>query len=36
MFTIDLLTIIGISAMAVVGVVLFTLCRLHGCSKPLC
>lgn len=36
MFTFDLLTIIGIAAIAMIGVVLFTLCRLRGCNKPLC
>lgn len=36
MFTLDLLTIIGIAAIATIGAVLFTLCRLRGCNKPLC
>ncbi len=36
MFTFDLLTIVGIAAIALVGLVLFTLCRVNGCNKPVC
>jgi len=34
MFSLDLLTIIGIGAFTLVGVILFALCRLRGCDKP--
>jgi len=34
--SLDLLTIVGIISAAVVVVVLFTLCKLKGCNKPLC
>ena len=30
----DLLTIIGMGAFALVGVVLFAVCRLRDCNKP--
>ena len=35
MFSFDLLTLVGIAVIALVGVVLFTLCRLRGCNKPI-
>ncbi len=34
--SLDLLTIAGIISAAVVVAVLFTLCKLKGCNKPLC
>jgi len=36
MLTFDLLTIVGIVAIVMVGVILFTLCRIRGCNKPVC
>lgn len=36
MFTFDLLTLVGMASIALVGVVLFALCRLRGCNKPVC
>jgi len=32
--TFDLLTMIGITVLALVGGVLFILCQLRGCNKP--
>lgn len=36
MISFDMLTLVGILTIIVVGVILFTLCRLRGCNKPLC
>ena len=32
----DLLTIVGLISAATVVVVLFVLCKLRGCNKPIC
>lgn len=34
--TVDTLTIIGVIAAVAVVAVLFTLCKLRGCNKPVC
>ncbi len=36
MFTLDTLTIFGLVSTAVVIAVLFTICKLRGCNKPIC
>ncbi len=36
MFTLDTLTVIGLISAGVVVAVLFTLCKLRGCNRPIC
>lgn len=34
--TLDLLTMVGMVSAAVVVTILFVLCKLRGCNKPVC
>lgn len=34
--SLDILSIVGIISVALVIAVLFTLCKLRGCNKPIC
>ena len=36
MMELDMLSIIGIVSAVVVVAVLFTLCKIRGCNKPIC